>query len=304
MRVLLSIWPSVSQPFSDVLDVATYADQSGWHCLYIEDHFMADGNEFGKATDPRLECTSALAAVAAATTSIRLSPLVLSATFRHPAVVANWAATVDHISAGRLTLGIGAGWQQNEHDQYGIVLGERKARLQRLAEYVEVVTSLLREPMTNFHGDFFALTNAWCEPAPVQESLPILIGGKGDRMLSLVARWADQWNMWAMPDVFYERSSFLAQRAESIGRDPLTLHKSTQALVLLTDDAEKADAFRKQMTPRPTFAGTASQFAELVGQWQQAGVDEVIVPDWYLGNGQQRKEAMDALLGAVTEALR
>ena len=299
MRVLLSIWPSVSQPFADVLDVATYADSTGWHGLYIEDHFMADGAEFGEATDPRLECTSVLASIAAATSSLRLAPLVLSATFRHPAVVANWAATVDHISNGRLTLGVGAGWQQNEHEQYGIVLGERKDRLQRLAEYVEIVRSLTREPMTNFSGDFFTLRDAWCEPSPLQDPLPILIGGKGDRMMSLVARWADQWNMWAMPDVFFERSSFLNQSCEVIGRDPSQIHRSTQALVLLTNDVAAAESFRKAMSPRPTFAGTAAQFAELVNEWKNVGVDEVIVPDWYLGTGQKRKDAMDELFGVV-----
>ena len=105
----LTLWPSMSRPWEQVLEAVVAAERLGWSGVVVEDHFMADGRGFGAATDPRLEVTSALAALAVATERVRLAPLVLSATYRHPAVVANWAVTVDHISNGRLTLGLGAG---------------------------------------------------------------------------------------------------------------------------------------------------------------------------------------------------
>ena len=191
----LTLWPLVSQPWPDLLEAVAQVEGLGWHGVVVEDHFMADGGGFGAATDPRFEVTSVLAALAVATSSLRIAPLVMSATYRHPAVVAKWAATVDHISGGRLTLGLGAGWQVNEHEQYGIELGTPGERIERLDEYCTVLRSMLQDSTTTFADRFFELSDAWCEPKPVQSRLPLLIGGKGDRMLRLVARQADMWNM-------------------------------------------------------------------------------------------------------------
>src|SRR6478735_6058213 len=164
----LSVWPSTNQPWADLLEVVAHADATGWHTAYVADHFMGDGAGFGAATDPWLEATAVLAALAGVTERIRLAPLVLSATYRHPAVVANWAATVDHASAGRLTLGLGAGWQVNEHEQYGIELGSPGTRVARFDEYLAVVRGLLTDEVTTVAGRWFQLTEARCSPAPVQ----------------------------------------------------------------------------------------------------------------------------------------
>ena len=221
----LTLWPLVSQPWPDLCAAVELVERLGWHGVMVEDHFMADGGGFGAVSDPRFEVTSVLSALAVATTSVRLAPLVMSATYRHPAVVANWAATVDHISRGRLTLGLGAGWQLNEHAQYGIQLGTPGERIDRLDEYCTVVRSLLEQAVTDFKGRSFELSNAWCEPKPLQTHLPLLIGGKGDRMLRLVARHADTWNMWSMPSKFAERSAVLDQSSEAIGRDPAIIRR-------------------------------------------------------------------------------
>lgn len=295
----LVLWPSVAQDWQDVLDVVRHVDTTGWHGVVVEDHFMADGGTFGAVEDPRLEATSVLAALAVATRSVRLAPLVLSATYRHPALVANWVATLDQVSGGRMVLGLGAGWQTNEHEQYGIALGAPGVRLSRLDEYCAVVRSLLDEPVTDVEGRWFTLRSARCEPKPVQHRLPLLVGGKGDRMLGLVARRADAWNLWALPGSFAERSSRLDHECASIDRDPATIRRSTQALVLLTDDAVRADAFVRAAAPRAAFAGSPAQFAELVGRWAEVGVDEVVVPDWSLGRGARRSDALDAIAAAV-----
>ncbi len=295
----LTLWPLVSQPWSDLCAAVELVERLGWHGVMIEDHFMADGGGFGAVSDPRFEVTSVLSALAVATTSVRLAPLVMSATYRHPAVVANWAATVDHISRGRLTLGLGAGWQLNEHAQYGIQLGTPGERIDRLDEYCTVVRSLLEQAVTDFKGRSFELSNAWCEPKPLQTHLPLLIGGKGDRMLRLVARHADMWNMWSMPSKFAERSAVLDQSSEAIGRDPATIRRSTQALVCLTDSASEARSFIDAAGGRAAFAGTAEQFADLAAQWHDAGVDELVIPDWHLGTGTQRAESIEAITAAL-----
>ena len=295
----LTLWPLVSQPWPDLCAAVELVERLGWHGVMVEDHFMADGGGFGAVSDPRFEVTSVLSALAVATTSVRLAPLVMSATYRHPAVVANWAATVDHISRGRLTLGLGAGWQLNEHAQYGIQLGTPGERIDRLDEYCTVVRSLLEQAVTDFKGRSFELSNAWCEPKPLQTRLPLLIGGKGDRMLRLVARHADMWNMWSIPSKFAERSAVLDQSSEAIGRDPATIRRSTQALVCLTDSASEARSFIDAAGGRAAFAGTAEQFADLAAQWHDAGVDELVIPDWHLGTGTQRAESIEAITAAL-----
>lgn len=298
----LTLWPSVKQSWPDLVEVAAHVDRTGWHGIVVEDHFMADGGGFGPVDEPRLEVTSVLSALAVATSRIRLAPLVVSATYRHPAVMANIAATLDQISGGRFTLGLGAGWQSNEHEQYGLVLGTPGERLARLDEYCTIVRSMLDTPSTTFIGEHFQLSDARCEPKPVQEHLPLLIGGKGDRMLRLVARHADMWNMWALPEQFVSRSELLDRCCAEIGRDPSSIRRSTQALVLITDSAEAARSFVEAVAPRAAFAGSPALFAELVHRWRDVGVDEVIVPDWNMGTGTRRLEILDAMAEAVARS--
>jgi alkanesulfonate monooxygenase SsuD/methylene tetrahydromethanopterin reductase-like flavin-dependent oxidoreductase (luciferase family) len=300
--VQLSIWPNAQQPWADLLEVTQHADRTGWHGVYVWDHFMGDDGGFGSADVPTLEVTAALSALGALTERLRIAPLVLGNTYRHPAVVANWISTLDHITGGRAVLGIGAGWQLNEHEQYGIELPGPGERIERLEEAVEVIRGLLGEPRTTVHGDHYRVTDALNEPKPVQERLPILIGGKGDRMLRLVARQADEWNMWSLPPTIAERIEVLDRSCERIERDPAEIRRSTQAVVLVTDDRAEAEAFVERMAPRATVAGPPERFAEVVAEWAALGVDEVIVPDMALGRGQQRLDHLDALKAAVDAA--
>jgi len=296
----LSIWPLAQQSWEEIVTQTLHAEQTGWDGVYLADHFMGDGGGFGPATTPVLEVTAALAALGALTTRLRVGSLVLGNTYRHPAVVANWAATLDRLTAGRLVLGIGAGWQQNEHQQYGITLPPPGERLERLEEACSVITSLLRDPTTTFHGEHYRLTDALCEPKPVQDPLPLLIGGKGDRMLGVVARHAQEWNMWGLPTVIAERSRVLDRHCAAIGRDPATIRRSTQALVMVTDDLTAAERFVEAAAPRAAIAGPAGHFAEIVEQWSAVGIDEVIVPDTGLGTGDERLGRLDALRAAVS----
>ena len=290
-----SVWPNLMQPVDDVLGVAGHADRTGWDGVWVADHFMGDGGGFGPAENPTLEATAVLSALAVTTERARLGPLVLGSTYRHPAVVANWAATTDVLSGGRLVLGVGAGWQTNEHEQYGIDLPAVGDRVDRFRETCEVLNGLLRSDRTTFDGRWFHVTDALCEPKPVQDPLPLLVGGKGDRMLGIVARYADEWNMWGLPAVIAERGAVLDRRCESIGRDPSTVRRSTQALLLPTDDDPAAQRFLDAVAPRAAVAGSWERITQVVGEWRDAGVDEVIVPDSPLGRGARRLELLDGL---------
>jgi F420-dependent oxidoreductase-like protein len=302
--VRFSLWPSLTQPWTDVVAAVRHAEATGWDGVYVADHFMGSGGDAFPETTPTLEATAALAALAAETARVRLGTLVLGTTYRHPAVLANWAATVDHVCGGRLLLGVGAGWQENEHEQYGITLGAPAERLARFEEALRILRGLLTEPRTTVEGDHFRVVDAVCEPKPVQTPLPILVGGKGDRMLRIVARHADEWNMWSSPELLAERSLVLERACDEAGRDPGDIRRSTQALFFLVDDERKAADLAARVAPRPVVAGTVEQIAEVVAAYRDAGLDELIVPDVTLGSGSRRADAMDALIEQVAPAFR
>jgi alkanesulfonate monooxygenase SsuD/methylene tetrahydromethanopterin reductase-like flavin-dependent oxidoreductase (luciferase family) len=185
------------------------------------------------------------------------------------------AATLDHISNGRLVLGLGAGWQQNEHHAYGIPLPPPPQRLDQFEEALTVITSLLREPRTTFSGGHYTLEAAPCDPKPVQQSLPILVGSSGEkRGIPLAARLADEWNSWSTLESFRRMSGVLDASAEASGRDPASIARSTQAEVVL-GPVEASPAF----DPDQTLGGSVELVLDTLGRYQEAGLDEFIVPD-------------------------
>lgn len=294
-----SVWVGLTQPWADVLATARHAEATGWDGVYVADHFMADAGGPYPPDTPNLEATAALSALAASTERVRLAALVFGITYRHPAVLAKWAATTDHVADGRLLLGVGAGWQENEHEQYGIPLGRPGERIERFDEALRILRGLLDEPATTVEGQHYTVRDAIAWPKPVQERLPILVGGKGDRMLGVVARHADEWNMWSNPAALAERRAVLDAHCERVGRDPAEIRTSTQALTIVTDDDNGAELEASMGAVRPTVAGSPARFAERVAQWADVGVDEVIVPDFALGSGDEKADALDALLAAV-----
>jgi alkanesulfonate monooxygenase SsuD/methylene tetrahydromethanopterin reductase-like flavin-dependent oxidoreductase (luciferase family) len=291
----LALWPDSRQPWSDLARVVRYADRSGWDGVYVADHFMGDGGDFAEPAAPTLEATALLPALAAMTDQVRIGSLVMGAGYRHPAVLANWAITLDHISGGRAVLGVGAGWQQNEHEQYGLALLAPGERVRRMRETCAILKGLTTQEKTTVHGRHYAVDHAICEPKPVQSPLPLLIGARRERMLRVVADYADEWNLWARPEVLAERTLALEAACAERGRDYTTVSKSVQALVLVTSNRREADEFVRGAGGRAAFAGTPDEFGELVASWRESGADEIVVPDWHLGRGTQREEALDAL---------
>jgi F420-dependent oxidoreductase-like protein len=289
----LSIWPGAAQPYSDILEVARHAADTGWDGVYVADHFMPNAGPGADVDHPVLECGTLLAALGAAVPRVRLGSLVYGNTYRHPAVLANMAATVDHVTGGRFTLGVGAGWQVNEHEQYGIELPPVKQRLDRFVEALRVLHGLLRQPRTTVEGRYYRVTDAVCEPKPVQDPLPILVGGGGERrMLGIVARYADVWNTWGRPDVIAHKSGVLDRYCAEVGRDPKTIARTAQALTVVGQPLPEG-------APMPVIGGSPEQLAADVARYREIGLDELIVPDRMLGTGSERLRAMDVVLGIV-----
>lgn len=206
--------------------------ESAWNW----DHFYPLAPPFD---GPNLEGWTMLAALAQATTRVRLGAMVNGMHHRHPAVTANMAATLDHISGGRFELGMGAGWNEMESSDYGIELGTLTQRFDRFDEGIEVIESLLNNTETNFAGKYYKLSEAWCEPKPVQSKIPLVIGGKGPkRTLRTVARWADQWDM-TFPDApadWLALDGVLRQWCDKFDRDQSTIARSVHLAYNEGDD--------------------------------------------------------------------
>ncbi len=207
--------------WAEMRDVWVAADdfeifESAWNW----DHFYPLS---GDLTGPNLEGWTTLAAIGQATRRIRIGCQVTGMIYRHPAVLANMAATVDIISGGRLELGLGAGWNKYECDAYGIELPPLKERFDRFDEGVQAIIGLLTQPVTTFDGNHIKLTDARCEPKPVQRPHPpITIGGRGPRRtLRAAARWAQQWNVIVgTPAEWLELKETLAAHCADVNRDP------------------------------------------------------------------------------------
>jgi alkanesulfonate monooxygenase SsuD/methylene tetrahydromethanopterin reductase-like flavin-dependent oxidoreductase (luciferase family) len=298
-----SVWTSTNEPWGEMLATARHAEATGWDGVWVADHFMGNAPGPTPAEVPTLEAGSVVAGLGAAVDRVRIGTLVYGNTYRHPAVLANMAATTDHITGGRFVLGLGAGWQVNEHEQYGIALPPVRERVDRFEEAIQIVRRLLSEPTTTFVGEHYRLADALCEPAPVQDPLPLLVGAKGDRMLGITARFADEWNTWGLPDRIAERSAVLDAACEAAGRDPDDIARSAQALLFFTDTDAEAERLMDAL-PRPVLAGTVGRLRVVVAAYAEAGLDELIVPDFTLGSGAEKADALDRFAEEVVPAFR
>ncbi|MFL2556424.1 MAG: LLM class F420-dependent oxidoreductase [Arenicellales bacterium] len=215
--------------WGDMLDVWRAADEVElFETAWNFDHFYPlQGDKNG----PCLEAWVTLSALAQATSRIRIGCMVNGVPYRHPALVANMAASLDIVSGGRLELGLGAGWNEQETKAYGIDLLPMGQRMDRFEEAVEVIDSLLVHEITTFQGKYFQLEQARCEPkGPQQPRPPIVIGGGGEkRTLRIAARFAQHWNLpFATPEVFHKKNEILLAHCEAVGRDSSLIMRSVQ----------------------------------------------------------------------------
>ncbi len=289
-------WANASQPWPDLVAGAQHAEATGWDGVWIADHFMPN-TEDGRG--PVHECWTLLAGLAAAVPRVRLGALVAGNTYRHPAVLAKEAVTVDHISGGRVVLGIGAGWQENEHVAYGVEFSTVKGRLDRLEEACAVITSLVRNDRSDFSGAYYELRDAPLDPKPLGP-MPLLVGGGGEkRTLRIAARHADEWNIWGTPELLAQKGAVLEHHCEEVGRDPTTIRRSANALLYLSEDEAWLASRRGRDVGRPTILGTPAEVVDIVGAYAAAGVDELIIPDFNLGPPSRRHDTMELFVNEV-----
>lgn len=273
-------------------ELVTWADKGPWLGVWYADHFMPN-TEDGSTKDGDVnECWSMIAAIAAITSNLRIGSLVSPTTFRHPAVLANTAATIDHVSDGRLILGIGAGWQVNEHRAYGVDMLEPAVRVDRFEEAIRIIRDLLTDRRTSFTGEHFTITDAPCDPKPRQRPLPILVGTGGPRMTAITARHANEWNTWGTPETASERKLVLDRACERIGRNPSSIRCSVQGMFFVVDDQAKADRLAASAPADRAVIGSLAQIGERIMGYVDAGFDEVIIPDFTLGATPEARREM------------
>ena len=287
-----SLWPRNDRPPADILEEARTADASGWYGVWLADHYMPDTGDTTPARGDTYECWALLPALAAVTGRVRIGTLVSPTSVHHPALLAKRAATIDRLSGGRMVLGLGAGWQINEHHAYGIALEPPGKRVSRFEEAIGIVRSMLTADATTFHGEFYDITDAPCDPKPVQSPLPLLVGTRGPRMQRIAARNASEWNAWGVPDLADRRQGLL-EACEKTGRDPATMWTSVNALVDLDG--------RNPSPGRALLSGTAQQLVDRLGRYSDLGFDEFVVPDWNLGDSYA--ECSDNLARIKAEVL-
>jgi F420-dependent oxidoreductase-like protein len=253
-------------------------ERLGFESAWVCDHLVQPSRPNG----PYFEAWSLLAGLAARTEKIRIGVLVTSNTFRHPQVVAKMAVTIDHISNGRLEVGLGAGWYEPEHTMFGIPFPETKELVGRFREAVQVIDLLMREDTSSFDGTYYQLRNAKSRPSSVQKPRPpLVIGAFGPRMLKIVATFADTWNAFGTPAEMRERNQMLDDYCREIGRDPDTLDRSLYYWVPKSD----ADLWASKQA-----------FYDVINPYVEAGVNQFIMD-------QPRDDQLEMLEWAAAEVL-
>jgi F420-dependent oxidoreductase-like protein len=272
-------WPSLRE-------AVVAADAAGADDVWIDDHLLSDE---GDPDDGKLEGWATLAAVAAVTRRSRLGLLVAANTFRNPGLTAKLATTVDHVSGGRAILGLGGGWFEREHEafgfrEFGTGFGER---LDRLAEAVPLIRALLDGERVTHEGRYYRMRDALCQPRPVQEHVPILIGGSGPRKtLPLVARHADLWNAYGSPERLAAVDASLRERCAEIGRGPDSIERTVNLNVVVRDSIEEAErvwaGYAESHLPREgegrlVVGGPVDRVADALAEYAAVGVRHPIL---------------------------
>jgi alkanesulfonate monooxygenase SsuD/methylene tetrahydromethanopterin reductase-like flavin-dependent oxidoreductase (luciferase family) len=236
---------------------------------------------------------------------VRLGAIVTGNTYRHPAILANMAATVDQISGGRLVMGLGGGWQENEHIAYGLHFGTVGERLKRLEEACQVIKGLFEQERTTFDGTFYQLQDAVMQPKPLQEHVPLLIGGGGEKVtMRIAAQYADEWNIWGMPDLLAQKGEVLEAHCERLGRDQKEIQRSAQALLYLGDDQEWLEERKGRVAMFPAVIGTPAEVQDVIGGYRDAGVHEFIIPTFNLGGPQRLADTLARFSEEIAPAFR
>ena len=262
------------------------AEDLGYDSAWLFDHFLPIT---GDVEGPCLEGMVTVAALAVQTQRLRVGMMVLGNTYRHPALVANMASTLDIVSGGRLELGMGAAWYRLEHSGYGIPFPPVGRRLRMLGESLQVLKLLWTEPKVNFQGRYYTLTDALCQPKPVQKPHPPLwVGGAGERLtLRVVAEHADGWDTMAPLQEYSHKLRVLGDHCRAVGRDVNAIRKAIHFVLGIDSDRARAkekavDAFVRFGVPaeeaqQAAIIGTPHECVETLREYVDLGVSHFIV---------------------------
>ncbi|MGH7987777.1 MAG: TIGR03560 family F420-dependent LLM class oxidoreductase [Candidatus Binataceae bacterium] len=256
--------PQAGMSFKTLLERAQHLEQLGYHSIWLVDHFWNRGLPEADV----LECTATMSALAARTEKLRIGSLVLCNSFRNPGLLAKTLSTIDNVSNGRVEIGLGAGWMDEEYRGYGYDFPTMGARLRQLEEGLKVMKLLFTEKKASFDGRYYHLADALNHPKPVQKPHPpITIGGSGEKvMLRIVAQYADRWNCPAGYRSFEHKLAVLKEHCQAVGRDLNTINISEQLLVCLgANEAEVEEKWKlSQRLPfwRTGIKGTPHQVIE------------------------------------------
>jgi alkanesulfonate monooxygenase SsuD/methylene tetrahydromethanopterin reductase-like flavin-dependent oxidoreductase (luciferase family) len=277
--------PQLAFEYSDLLERARRCEELGFDSFWCFDHLY--GPEL--PATPAFEGWTLATALLAQTTRLRVGHMVLCATFRHPVLLGKMAATLDAISGGRLNLGIGSGSYEPEHDRAGIPWGSFAQRSEILGETLEILTSMFANELTTFAGEHFQVHDLPSLPPPVQQPRPpVYVGGAGERRtLPLVARYADVWNVptYALGEI-ERKAAVLEAQCARIGRDPATIRRSLEAVMVLAPDDAALDEARAKGERRfggqgwglheGGYVGTPNAIVDRIGEHAAMGITEFI----------------------------
>jgi len=277
--------PDPEKAFEGIKAKAQWAENHGFVWFSVMDHLIQIGG-VGAPTEPFMEGWTVLSALAAVTSRIRLATLATSVAYRNPAHLAKIAASVDIISRGRLTLGIGAGYFETEYRQYGWDFPERPAtRIRQMEEAVRLILAMWSQPRTTFDGRYFRAEDAILEPKPVQKPHPpVMIAGGGEQLtLRAVARLGDLCNIGGDLATTRHKFDVLRRHCDAAGRDFAAIEKTHNNSWLVARDAVAVAAKRERLSARGPlrgFVGTVSEAIDAIGQYRDAGVDLLINSDY------------------------
>lgn len=279
------------------LRVVDFVERVGFESIWTSDHLWTVIPGLVKQS---LAMWPALTAAALRTTQARFGQLVSPTTYRHPVELAQNAVALDHLSGGRYILGVGAGWQEREHEAFGFVLPSPGERLTRLREALQVIRQLWTGEPVTYAGRFFQLDGAVLRPKPLRpEGVPILIGGGGEqKTLRIVAEFADEWNPgFTDPDGFVRKNRLLADYCREVGRDPRTIKRTLMLTYLigrneleLREKARRMAAWRgldpravdpdrilEESRRRWMLVGTPREIAAQIRDWAELGVERIML---------------------------
>ena len=259
---------NTKRPYPMIRAIVQQAEADGFDSIWLADHFMY--RDPGAPTRGVWDCWTMLAALAEATARIEIGPLVACTSFRNPAVLAKMATAADEVSEGRLILGVGAGWNEPEHQAFGLPFDHRVSRFE---EALQILRPLLRDGHVDFTGQYYQARDCDDVPrGPRSEGPPLMVGGEGPRMLRLAARYGDLWNTGYMgqPETMAGPLARIEAACREVGRDPATLGVTALIGLWFPDLAEKQEIFDKPLT------GTVEEIAEAMRGYAELGVQHIM----------------------------